>query len=105
MVVQAARPSELPDPRRLRRVSEELVDLGPTEGIELVRDRRSKDPATTEAAEVYRSCLADGLMFSVRGRFKNVLRFVPPFTTTDQELDRATEILEDGIRKALGMKA
>ena len=44
-------------------------------------------------------------MFSVRGQFKNVLRFVPPFTTTDQELDRATEILEDGIRKALGMKA
>ena len=77
---------------------------GVLQGIELVRDRRSKEPATTEAAEVYRACLADGLMFSVRGQFKNVLRFVPPFTTTNHELDRATEILERGIRTALGMK-
>jgi hypothetical protein len=29
---------------------------------------------------------------------------VPPFTTSDDELDRASEILERGIRKALGMK-
>ena len=77
---------------------------GILQGIELVRDRRSKEPATTEAAAVYRACLADGLMFSVRGQFKNVLRFVPPFTTSDQELDRATEILERGIGTALGMK-
>jgi 4-aminobutyrate aminotransferase-like enzyme len=41
-------------------------------------------------------------MFSVRGRHKNVLRFVPPFTTSDAQLDRATEILEAGIRKGLG---
>jgi 4-aminobutyrate aminotransferase-like enzyme len=40
-------------------------------------------------------------MFSVRGRYKNVLRFVPPFTTTDAQLDQATEILEGAIRKAL----
>ena len=78
---------------------------GVLQGLELVRDRRSKEPATGEAADVYRACLADGLMFSVRGQFKNVLRFVPPFTTTDDELDRATEILERGIRTALGMKA
>jgi len=76
---------------------------GILQGLELVRDRRSKEPATSEAADIYRACLADGLMFSVRGQFKNVLRFVPPFTTTNQELDRATEILERGIRKALGM--
>ena len=41
-------------------------------------------------------------MFSVRGRYKNVLRFVPPFTTTDDQVDRAAEILEVSIRKALG---
>jgi len=41
-------------------------------------------------------------MFSVRGKFKNVLRFVPPFTTTNPQLDKATEILEAGMRKAIG---
>ena len=75
---------------------------GLLQGIELVRDRSSKDPATEIAADIYRYSLSHGLMFSVRGRHKNVLRFVPPFTTTDQQLDSATEILESAIRSALG---
>jgi len=75
---------------------------GLLQGVELVRDRRSKEPATEIAADIYRYCLANGLMFSVRGKFKNVLRFVPPFMTTNTELDRAAEILEAGMRMALG---
>ena len=75
---------------------------GLLQGIELVRDRRTTEPATQIAADVYRHCLADGLMFSVRGKFKNVLRFVPPFTTTNAQLDKATEILEAGMRRAIG---
>jgi 4-aminobutyrate aminotransferase-like enzyme len=74
---------------------------GLLQGIELVRDRSSKEPATECAADIYRHCLANGLMFSVRGKFKNVLRFVPPFTTTNAQLDQATEILEAGMRKAI----
>ena len=75
---------------------------GLLQGIELVRDRRTKEPATQIAADIYRHCLADRLMFSVRGKFKNVLRFVPPFTTTNAQLDKATEILEAGMRRAIG---
>jgi 2,2-dialkylglycine decarboxylase (pyruvate) len=74
---------------------------GLLQGIELVRDRSSKEPASEIAADIYRHCLANGLMFSVRGKFKNVLRFVPPFTTTNAQLDQATEILEAGMRKAI----
>jgi 4-aminobutyrate aminotransferase-like enzyme len=74
---------------------------GLLQGIELVRDRSSKEPATEIAADIYRHCLANGLMFSVRGKFKNVLRFVPPFTTTNAQLDQATEILEAGMHKAI----
>jgi 2,2-dialkylglycine decarboxylase (pyruvate) len=75
---------------------------GLLQGVELVRDRRTKEPATDIAAAIYRHCLTSGLMFSVRGRFNNVLRFVPPFTTTDAQLDRAAEILEAGMREAIG---
>lgn len=75
---------------------------GLVQGIELVSDRYSKEPATEIAAEVYRQCLNHGLMFSVRGKYKNVLRFVPPFTTTEAQLDKATEILDAAMRKALG---
>ncbi len=75
---------------------------GLLQGIELVRDRRTKEPATEIAADIYRYSLTNGLMFSVRGKFKNVLRFVPPFTTTNAQIDKATEILEAGMRKAIG---
>jgi 2,2-dialkylglycine decarboxylase (pyruvate) len=75
---------------------------GLLQGVELVSDRHTREPATQMAADIYRHCLANGLMFSVRGKFKNVLRFVPPFTTTNAQLDKATEILEAGMRKAMG---
>ncbi|MCW5750693.1 MAG: aspartate aminotransferase family protein [Alphaproteobacteria bacterium] len=87
--------------RQLQQKYEVIGDIrgrGLLQGIELVRDRRTKDPATELAARIYRYGLKNGLMFSVRGRYNNVLRFVPPFTTTDQQLDRATEILEQAIR-------
>jgi 2,2-dialkylglycine decarboxylase (pyruvate) len=91
--------------RTLQQRYEVIGDIrgrGLLQGIELVRDRQSKEPAAELAAGAYRYALVNGLMFSVRGRHKNVLRFVPPFTTTDDQLDRATEILEASIRKGLG---
>ena len=76
---------------------------GLLQGMELVRDRESKDPADREAADIFRHCLDAGLLFSLRGRHKNVFRFVPPFTTTPAQLDRAVDILENAIRKTFRM--
>ena len=39
-------------------------------------------------------------MFSVR-RQGSVIRFVPPFSTTEAQLDRAAEVLDKGIAAAL----
>ena len=90
--------------RQLQQRYEAIGDIrgrGLLQGIELVKGRNSKEPATQLAADVYRYSLKHGLMFSVRGRHKNVLRFVPPFTTTDEQIDRATDILEQAIRHSL----
>lgn len=65
-------------------------------GIELVRDRDTKEPALTEGLEIERLCLEDGLIFSTR-RGGAVLRFAPPATTTTSQLDQAMEILERAL--------
>ena len=72
---------------------------GCLQGVELVRDRATKEPAREEAQEVYRDCLKDGLLFSARGQHGNVLRFVPPFCTSGEQIDRAAGILERALAR------
>ena len=73
---------------------------GLIQGIELVKDRATKEPAYREGQEIGRRCLENGLILSVR-RGGSVLRFVPPFTTTQDLMDRAAQILEDAIREVI----
>ena len=81
----------------------DLRGRGVLQGVELVRDRKTKEPATREAKEIFRLCIQEGLLFSVRGLHHNVLRFVPPFVTTPAQLEQAANILEKAIRKSLGI--
>ena len=74
---------------------------GCLQGIELVRERAGKEPADKEASEIFRLCIADGLLFSVRGAHGNVVRFVPPVTTSESQIDQATDILESALRKVV----
>ena len=73
-------------------------------GIELVRDRVKKTPANDEAKRIAATCLEHGLIFQVRGvrDLANVIRLVPPMTTTDAEVERALAILEDALRAVAG---
>jgi 2,2-dialkylglycine decarboxylase (pyruvate) len=69
-------------------------------GIELVEDRKGRKPAHQLGKDITAECLRNGLIFSsVRGG--HILRFVPPFCTTDDEIERAYTILETSIKMAL----
>jgi 2,2-dialkylglycine decarboxylase (pyruvate) len=74
---------------------------GLLQGIELVQDRVSKEPAYQEGQRIGRMCQDDGLLFSLR-RQGSVIRFVPPFTTTEDQLDLAAEILDHAIGQVTG---
>jgi 4-aminobutyrate aminotransferase len=64
-------------------------------GIELVRDRASKEKASDQAdAALYRA-LDKGLSFKTT--MGNVLTLSPPLTITKPELDRALDIVEECI--------
>ena len=70
-------------------------------GIELVKGRATKAPANEETQAVYDYALDKGLIFQVRGvrELKNVIRLVPPMTSTREEVDRALSILYDAFRE------
>ncbi len=71
-------------------------------GIELVTDRETRTPADDAARSVLLHAEQAGLILQLRGvgGHRNVLRLVPPMTTSDDEVDRAVAILADAIERA-----
>lgn len=65
-------------------------------GIELVKDRSTKEPATEEAKEVYRRGLEHGVIFGTTryGGIGNVIKIKPPFTISGQQMDRVLEVFD-----------
>jgi len=64
-------------------------------GIELVRDRQTKERATTERDAVVRECFMRGLL--VLGAGANAIRLSPPLVLTTTQADTALEILDAAI--------
>ena len=73
---------------------------GLLQGIELVTDRNTREPAFDQGRAIGRLCLENGLILSVRRR-GSVFRFVPPFTTTEAQLDEAADILDHAISEVV----
>jgi len=87
---------------RLARKHDIIGDIrgrGLLQGIELVSDRLTREPAYQAGRAIGRACLENGLILSVR-RKGSVFRFVPPLTTTEAQLDQAAEILDHAISTA-----
>ncbi len=64
-------------------------------GIELVKDRHTKEKAVFEAEKIMYECLHRGLSFKVSQG--NVIQLSPPLTITRDELSEALNILEQSI--------
>jgi 4-aminobutyrate aminotransferase len=67
-------------------------------GIELVKDRETREKAISEAEIVMYECLKNGMSFKVSQG--NVLQLSPPLTITREELLAALEILEKALETA-----
>ena len=80
--------------------------LGLFAGLELVRDRESREPATAEASYVANRMRDKGILISTDGPFDNVLKIKPPLcfeaTDADRLVDTLDQILEeDFVRGAV----
>ena len=76
----------------------EIRGKGLMVGIEIVKDVKSKIPASAEAAKIRAALREKGVLIGVGGAFANVLRIQPPLTISEDELslvvDRLKEVLE-----------
>jgi alanine-glyoxylate transaminase/(R)-3-amino-2-methylpropionate-pyruvate transaminase len=81
----------------------EVRGMGLMLGVELVRDRITKEPASTETAEVLELCKVRGLLVGKGGINGNVLRIKPPMCLTTNDADFLVDCLDE-VLEVIGSK-
>jgi alanine-glyoxylate transaminase/(R)-3-amino-2-methylpropionate-pyruvate transaminase len=64
-------------------------------GVELVRDRQSKEPAKEETTDVLELAKERGLLLGKGGLFGNTLRIKPPMCLTRDDADFLANCLDE----------
>ncbi|HKQ17214.1 MAG TPA: aspartate aminotransferase family protein [Solirubrobacterales bacterium] len=68
-------------------------------GIELVRDRTTKDPDPEAAAVVRARAFEGGVVIAVAGRHEQVVKISPPLTIDEDQASDAVDVVIDAIRR------
>jgi alanine-glyoxylate transaminase/(R)-3-amino-2-methylpropionate-pyruvate transaminase len=63
-------------------------------GIELVKDRATKEPATAECGQVLENCRDMGLLLGKGGLYGQTIRFSPPMCVHQQDADFLLDVLD-----------
>jgi diaminobutyrate-2-oxoglutarate transaminase len=90
----------------LREAQDTLVSVGDVRGrglmigIELVKDRDTKQPWPEMAAQIRSECFRKGVIIEVGGHYGNVARFLPPLVITRELLLTGVEIFIESVRAA-----
>ncbi len=66
-------------------------------GLELVRDRQTKEHAGSETIAVMEAARERGLLIGKGGLHGNVIRFSPPYTISREECERIVEVLDQSL--------
>jgi 4-aminobutyrate aminotransferase/(S)-3-amino-2-methylpropionate transaminase len=68
--------------------------LGAMVGMELVRDRATREPATEETAAAIQNALTEGVVVLRAGIYRNVIRLLPPLNISRDDLEQGLAALE-----------
>jgi len=71
--------------------------LGAMVGMELVLDRKTKEPATILTKRLIGLCCEKGLLMISAGTHSNIIRSLMPLTITDDQLKKGLSIIEDAL--------
>lgn len=73
----------------------EVRGMGLMLGVELVTDRKSKQPATTEAADLMEMCKERGLILGKGGLYGNTMRIKPPMCINRDDADFMLAVIDE----------
>ena len=88
---------------RLKEIQERSPYLGDVRGrglvmgIELVKDKQSKEPAPELTRKLIDRAARNGLLIGSVGIFGNVIRVAPPLVITEAEAHESLDILEKSL--------
>ncbi len=90
--------------KRLEQMKERYELVGDARGlgmmlaIELVKNKKTKEPAVKEREKVLEESFSNGLLMLPAG--ESTIRIIPPLTMSVQHIDKGLDVLEDAIKKA-----
>jgi 4-aminobutyrate aminotransferase-like enzyme len=67
---------------------------GLMQGLELVKDRQSKEPHTEGIKQLFEATRELGLLIGKGGLYGNVVRISPPLTAQEEDVAKALDILD-----------
>jgi 4-aminobutyrate aminotransferase/(S)-3-amino-2-methylpropionate transaminase len=77
--------------------------LGAMVGMELVIDRKTKEPATAFTKSFVNRCREKGLLLISAGTYSNIIRPLMPLVITDEQLEKGLFIIEEVLSEISGM--
>jgi 4-aminobutyrate aminotransferase-like enzyme len=74
--------------------------MGLMQAIELVKDRKTKEPAAAESNRFLEACKARHLLVGKGGLYNNTIRIAPPMLIGEAEIDSACDIMDAALTDA-----
>ena len=71
--------------------------MGPMIGVEIVQNKKNKEPSKDTATKIVLKCKEEGLLLVTCGLDGNVIRFMGPLTTPIDQVEEAMDIFSRAV--------
>jgi 4-aminobutyrate aminotransferase/(S)-3-amino-2-methylpropionate transaminase len=75
----------------------EVRGMGAMQALELVRSKRTREPAPEETKKISQRCYENGLITITAGSYSNIIRLLMPIVITDDQMNEAMNVMEAAI--------
>jgi 4-aminobutyrate aminotransferase len=83
----------------------EVRGMGLMQAMELVQDRKTKEPAAAETVQVMEAARENGLLIGKGGLYGNVVRITPPLNISKSDVDEFVRLLDRSFAQCEALSA